>query len=258
MSETYETLRDSATGEAKTAWDAVDRERTKLREYYRQLEEDPKFADDYKSEQAWARYQSAREKIEAYAPKAREALEKQARIAERFSIPMPSGESVITHDTDKIIAGQNEASRIVRRIDRMDTSGKGPFKPDRRQILQTEYKRGLELGGTQGAIICRGVLSAADELGIDADSVVDAFRNERHHKNLEDAQHAARLIQLISKQTPAPPFPRPGARPRGGDMHTGSVPKFLAGGAKDKKPLTAGGPQYSAGKSRQGRRRAWK
>src|SRR5918997_1671614 len=75
MSETYETLRDSATGEAKTAWDAVDRERTKLREYYRQLEEDPKFADDYKSEQAWARYQSAREKIEAHAPKAREALE---------------------------------------------------------------------------------------------------------------------------------------------------------------------------------------
>ena len=212
MSETYEQLRDTATGDARTAWEIVDRERIKLRDVYQNLKEDSKYADSYKSEQAWAAYATAKERIEANALKAREALEKQARTAERFSVPFVAEESLITSDTSKLLASQNEAARIARKLDRLSANAKGPLAPDRTKTLKQEYERGLRTGGVAGAAICRGVLSACDELGVDLDSVVDDFRNSRHDKNLDDAQHNRRLTQLISKETPKPPFPRPGTK----------------------------------------------
>ncbi len=223
MSESYEQLRDGATGEGGDAWRATDKEESRLRELYRGLKEDPRYSEEHKSEQAWEAYERVKDKIAANKEKAREKLAKQARTGERFSIPMPGQEPLTTNDTNKLLASQNEAARIVRKIERVD-SGKGPFKPDQTEVLRNEYQRGLEVGGVQGGAICRGVLEAADELGVDKHSVVDPFRKERHHESLQSAEHAQRLTQLIGKQVPEPPFKRPGSG-RGGDMHT--RPNFL-------------------------------
>lgn len=215
MAETYEDVRESATGEAAETWKAIDRERSALRQLYRQLQDDPKYSDEYKAETAWKRYENARKKIEEGVPKAREAFERQARTAEQFSIPMPAGEAVTTTDTQKLLASQNEATRLVRRIDRMAGAAKGPFRPDKAKILKAEYQRGLEVGGVQGGAICRGVLMACEELGIDVDPIVDGHRRESHSKALETAQRAWMYRNAVVREVPKPPFQRP---------HDGRVP----------------------------------
>jgi hypothetical protein len=209
MTETYEQLRDSATGEAGAAWKAADRGEANLRTLYRDLKEDPRYTNEHKAEQAWQRYEAAKEKIIADKEKAREGLQKQVRSGERFSIPMPEGEHLITTDTAELLASQNEASRLVRKLDRLADAGAGPFKRNPNEVLKQEYERGLQIGGVQGGAICRGVLEAADELGLDKDEVVDGFRRQSHRNALEDAQRAALLSQHIGKQVPEPPFPNP-------------------------------------------------
>jgi hypothetical protein len=208
MTETYEQLRDSATGEAGAAWKAADREEANLRTIYRTLKEDPRYTPEHKAEQAWAAYEATKEKIAEGKAKARESLEKQARSGERFSIPMPEGEHLVPSDTSKLLASQNEASRIVRKLDRLEGSA-GPFKRKPAEVLKEEYERGLQIGGVQGGAICRGVLEAADELGVDKDQVVDDFRRPSHRNALEDAQRASMLTQHIGSSIPEPPFPNP-------------------------------------------------
>jgi hypothetical protein len=248
MTETYEQLRDSATGEGADAWRAADREESNLRSLYRELKEDPRYTDDHKAEKAWRRYEASKEKIETGKVEARELLAKQARSAQRFSVPMPDGESLITGDTQKVLASQNEASRIIRKLDRLQASSKGPFKPDRMELLRAEYQHGLETGGVAGAAICRGVLDAADELGVDTNAVVNGFRKQRHHESLERAQHAARLTQLIGGKVPEPPFSRPGAARGRGSEPRQSGTLLLPG----RETLTSG----SASRSR--RRPPWR
>jgi len=142
MTENYEQLRDSATGEAGAAWKAADREEHNLRIPYQELNEDPRYTNEYKAEQAWERYEATKEKIAAGKEKARELLKKQARSAERLSFPFPAGEAPITTDTDKLIASQNEHTRIVRKLDRLAASAKAPLAPDRLEVLRGEYGRG--------------------------------------------------------------------------------------------------------------------
>ena len=209
MTETYEQLRDSATGEAGVAWKAADHEESNLRALYRELREDPRYTNAHKAEQAWEKYEAAKERIASGKTKAREVLETQAHTAERQSVPFPSGEGPITSSNEKLLISQNEASRIVRKLDRMDTGAKGPLKPSKVDALREEYGRGLEVSGVQGGSICRGVLSACDEFGIDVNSVVDSFRTPRHREALERAQRATQLTQYISKRVPEPPFKKP-------------------------------------------------
>jgi hypothetical protein len=193
MTETYEQLRDAASGDAGQAWRSADREESNLRALYRSLKEDPRYTEEHKAQKAWESYETAKEKIVAGSrEKARESLKKQAQTAERLSIPLPDGEELITTDTSKLLAAQNEAARIIRKLERAGQSG-GPFRPNRVEALKEKYARGLEVGEMEGGVICRGVLMAADELGADASAVVDEFRKQRHRKSLESAHHAQRL-----------------------------------------------------------------
>ena len=237
---TYEELRDSTTGEGGDAWREADRLTGNLYGLYRELKEDPRYSPEHKAERAWERYEATRGKIEAGKARAKEALEKQARSAERFSIPVPAEESITTTDTAKLLASQNEASRVVRKIDRMESNGKaGPFKPDRLEVFKTEYGRGLETGGVQGGVICRGLLDAADELGIDRHSVVDGFRKDRHRESLERAQHVERLAGLIGGKVPGPRFARPGERKRESGQYGRGSGALLVPGREMPAPGTA-------------------
>jgi hypothetical protein len=215
----YEQLRSSADGEAGEAWDAVDRQVRDLRRYYEKLREDERLTSDYKSEEAWKRFEAAKPKIEQGKEKTKDLLEKQIRSRHQSSIPMPKGHGGPARDTNALLVAQNEASRIVRKIDRMGDakSRKSPFKPDKTEMLRTEYERGLEIGGVEGASICRGALAAGNELGVDVDSIVDSFRTERHRESLQRSQQAARQLDLIGSDIPQPPFPAPGQRGRGSD-----------------------------------------
>ena len=225
MTESYEELRDSATGGGGEAWRQADREETNLRRLYAALKEDSRWSEEHKSEKAWEAYEVAREKIAGGREKAREHLETQARGGVRASLPFPGGEGPVTSDTQKYLATQNEASRIVRKIDRISGSAKGgPLKASPLDVLRQEYGRGLEAGGTQGGIICRGVLAAADELGIDAGSVVDGFRKDRHREALERAQVSERLAGTVGGSVPEPPFKKPG---RLASSAPGPAPLFI-------------------------------
>jgi hypothetical protein len=230
MTESYEELRDSATGGGEEAWRQADREEGNLRRLYATLKEDPRWFEEYKAQKAWEASEAAKDKITDGRERAREMLEAQARSGERFGIPGPGGEALVTNDPQKLKASQNEAARIARKIDRIDNSGKGgPLKPDRLAVLRGEYDRGLEVGGPQGGIVCRGVLAAADELGIDAGSVVDGFRKDRHRESLERGELAGRLARTVGGSVPEPPFARPG-RPvqQGGSPRPLFVPRSRA------------------------------
>ena len=256
---TYEQLRDGISGEAGQAWRQADREESNLRALYRSLKADPRYTLEHKAQKAWESYETAKEKIAAGREKARQSLRKQAQTGERLSIPLPDGEGLITADTSKLLASQNEAARIIRKIDRAEQSG-GPFRPKKIEALKEEYRRGLEIGGMQGGVICRGVLSAAEELGVDADAVVDGFRKQRHHDSLERARRAESAAELIGTRINVePPFARPGTErpmrlprgrathllvPRLGQQQVVEGPEHAGqGAAKKPKPRPKGSPE---------------
>jgi hypothetical protein len=62
----------------------------------------------------WAAYDKQSVHIQAAAIKARELLEKEAKGHEMMSVPRPKGENIFGLSTEKLIAAQNEAARIVR------------------------------------------------------------------------------------------------------------------------------------------------
>jgi hypothetical protein len=204
----YESLRDSARGQAAPLWKTADKEEATLGAYYEQLRDDPRFTEEHKSELAWSHYNQAKEKIVEGREKASEMLATDAATYRRQSLPMPGGEGPITQDPQKILITQNESQRINRKIARLQESP-GPFRPDIASTLRQEYERGLEVGGTMGGALCRAVLAVADEQGIEPDSVVDSFRKDRHRELVERAQHAEHLRQYLGKRIKEPPFGKP-------------------------------------------------
>jgi hypothetical protein len=81
--ETYEGLRDGASGEAGELWKVADRQEERLRYFYRSLQEDPRYTTEHKHELAQQRYEAEKGKIAADRSKARELLKKQAAGAQR-------------------------------------------------------------------------------------------------------------------------------------------------------------------------------
>jgi hypothetical protein len=56
---TYECMQQEARGPGADEWRQVDKLRSALSELYRNLQEDERYAPEYKSERAWQEYQSA-------------------------------------------------------------------------------------------------------------------------------------------------------------------------------------------------------
>jgi hypothetical protein len=201
----YESLRDSARGQAASLWKTADKEEASLGAYYEQLRDDPRFTEEHKSELAWGRYNQAKEKIVEGREKASEQLAADAATYHRQSLPMPGGEGPITQDLQKILVTQNETQRISRKLARL-REAPGRFRPDITSTLRQEYGRGLEVGGVMGGALCRAVLAVCDEQGVDPDSVVDGFRKDRHRELIERAQHAEYLQNCLGRRVKEPPF----------------------------------------------------
>ncbi len=226
MSE-YEQMRDQESGPAGQAWREADREEQRLRSLYESLREDNRYTEAHKGQQAWGAFLAAKEKIAAGRQQARESLQKQARSAERFSVPLPKGVSHQAKDASELLAAQNEAGRIVRKVERQQ---QGPISPSKDEALRKEYGRGLELGGVEGAAICRGTLSAAEDLGVPVDAVVDDYRKDQHRESQERAQAANQAAFTIGTKIKEPPFPRPN------DVPPQSLDSVLTNRARGYKP----------------------
>jgi hypothetical protein len=205
----YEDLRGSARGQAGELWKAADKEEASLGAYYEQLKEDPRFTEEHKAELAWGRYNQAKEKIVEGREKAGEQLANDAAVYHRQSIPFPASEGPVTQDSQKILITQNETARISRKLSRMQEQTTGPFRPDLTSALREEYERGLEVGGVMGGSLCRGVLAVCDEYGVEANAVVDSFRQDRHRELIERAQYAEHLQDYLGKRVSEPPYPKP-------------------------------------------------
>jgi hypothetical protein len=206
---TYEGIQQEAKGPGVEEWKSADKARASLPEFYRELQDDPRITDLVRSEKAWERYEATKAQVEAESTRARELSERSARTAERQSIPMPDGESLITTDKDKLLLTQGEHSRINRLIDRKSSRATQatPFSPSK--LLKEEFARGREIGGMQGGAICRAVTEIARDAGQDIHSIVDEYRKPYQRQALEDAQEARMRQQLIGKTVSKPPFPRP-------------------------------------------------
>jgi hypothetical protein len=206
-------LRDSLENtEARAAWLEHDRRLQALRQTYNTLKDDPRYTDEHKSEQMWAAYERESAHIQAAADKARKLLEQEAQGHEMMSVPRPKGERVTNLSAERLIAAQNEAARIARKVGRLESIG-GPqsLKPPTSQVLKDEYARGIEVGGVEGVAICKGALMAADELGISEEEFLDALRTPEQHELLDKAWRARLRAQHIGGGIPEPPLAKPGA-----------------------------------------------
>ena len=206
----YADIQQKASGAGVTEWRELDRLRGGLTTLYRTLQEDTRYAEEYKSKTSWERYEKTRARVETLAPKAREKMLGSALSAERQSIPVPEGEHLLTTDTDKLLLTAHERSRIEALVSRAQKAAeKGPFKAEPLRLLKTEYARGLSEGGPGGGATVRAVVGLARDLGLDLDPIVDPHRKNYHRRALEDAQNARMRADLVGKRVPQPPFPNP-------------------------------------------------
>jgi hypothetical protein len=153
----YERVQQEAKGPGVDEWRQVDKARSDLTSLYRSLSEDDRYAQEYKAETAWAKYDETRARVEQLALEARQKMLKSADGYERQSVPTPEHEGLYTSDTNKLLLTAHERSRLEGLINRAEKSNKGPFKADPMDILKAAYEQGLDQGGP--GVVLRCVLS---------------------------------------------------------------------------------------------------
>jgi hypothetical protein len=220
----YESVQREAKGPGVEEWRRTDKLRADLSATYQSLKEDERYAPEYKSETAWAKYDETKAQVEQLAPEARQKMIRSAEGLERMSIPTPEGEGLITKDTDKLLLTAHERSRIEGLLSRAkEVGGPSGFAQKPHAILSREYERGLNEGGPGGGATVRAVYGLARDWGLDINTVVDEHRKAHHHGALEDAQATRMRAELIGRSVPEPPFGRVrGGAPRRANVGTRS------------------------------------
>jgi hypothetical protein len=219
LTQSYESIQQEARGPGADEWRQVDKARSELSELYHSLQEDERYAPEYKSETAWKRYEETKAKIEQLAPEATRKMLKSAEGLERQSIPTPEGEGLITKDTDKLLLTAHERSRLEGLINRAEKAAdKRPFKANPIDVLKAAYEQGLDEGGPDGGATVRAVVQLARDYGLDVGQIVDKHRKPHHHGALEDAQRRRIQADMVGRYVPEPPFKRGGVSPK--DMGT--------------------------------------
>ena len=206
MAETYESIRDHEEiipPGVRETWIKADQSERMLRWEHERLTQDQDLTDEARARRAGELYEKHRPLIERRKKEAKDALVKAAKSAEKSSIPRPDGEALSSTDPTKLLLDQNEASRILRTIERRKSQS-GPFRPSTDDLLRQVYSRGIEFGGTEGGAVCRGVLRASRELGIGG-NWLDSVRNDNQRKSLDNARRLEHYSGLISTSAPEPP-----------------------------------------------------
>jgi hypothetical protein len=215
ITQNYESIKQEAKGPGTDEWRQVDKARSELSELYRNLQEDERYAPEYKSERAWQEYEKTKAKIEQLAPEARQKMLKSAESLERVSIPMPEGEGLRTKDTNKLLLVASERSRLEALLNRAEkASEKGPFKANPTDILKTAYEQALDEGGPGGGATVRAVVGLARDYDLDVDEIVDKHRKPHHHEALENAQRHRIQADMVGRYLPTPPFSKRSGSPK--------------------------------------------
>src|SRR5215218_10895284 len=84
LRQSYEDIQETATGAGVDEWREVDKLRANLSATYQSLKEDERYAEEYKSECAWAEYEKTKAHVEELAPAAREKMLRSAESLERL------------------------------------------------------------------------------------------------------------------------------------------------------------------------------
>ena len=261
----YEEIRDSIPNSGvREMWRAGDADAARARTEMQRVHEDESLSEEGKK-------QAAQRIIDRYAGKAQQhyadAREKAARSVDNaydFSVPMPDGGALATSrakDSSELLAIQGEAARIVQKVTGKSLQamtkevsqnprdeGIREAAGKRAQALREEYDRAMQLGGLEGKVLAHATLRAAEAMGVDYDSVVDEFRNDRQRRYVEEALQ----LQAFSGSIPSG---RNLAQNPYDDNRRGAKKRVGTYGSANKALTTGGRPQLFQKKSR---RRPWK
>jgi hypothetical protein len=229
---TYESVQQQARGPGVEEWKRADKLRDDLSATYQSLRDDERYAPEYKSETAWAKYEETKAQVKKLAPEARSKMLKSADSLERLSIPTPEGEGIYTKDVSKLMLTASERGRIEGLVNRSEKAAGGSgFKARPQDLLKGEYARGLEEGGPGGGATVRAVYELARDWGLDINAIVDSHRKPYHHEALENAHLSRMRAEMIGRSVPEPPFKKGGGAPRAG-TYSGAPKAFVpkAGG----------------------------
>jgi hypothetical protein len=261
----YEELRDKVPNSAvREIWRAGDADAARARGEMQRVHDDETLTEEGKK-------QAAQRIIDRYARQAQrhyaDAREKAARSVNNaydFSVPMPDGGTLATSrakDSSEIVAIQGEAERIVQKVTGKSlqaTTKEASKNPNDRGIreaagrraeaLKEEYAKAMALGGLEGKVLAHATLRAAESIGVDYDSVVDEFRNDRQRRYVEEALQLQAFSGSIPSGRNLAQNPYDGNR-RGGKKRVGTY------GSANKALVQGGRPQLF---QKQRRKRPWK
>jgi hypothetical protein len=262
----YEEVRDKVPNSAvRELWCAGDADAARARTEMQKVHEDKTLSEE-------GRKQAAQRVIDRYAGQAQrhyaEAREKGTRSVENaraFSVPMPGGGTLATSrakDSGELVAVQGEAERIVQKVAgegllaMTKEASKNPRDRGMREsashraaALREEYARAMSIGGLEGKVLAHATLRAAEAMGIDRDSVVDGFRNDRQRRYVQEADQLEAMCGSIPSGRNLARNPYDGNQRLGGKRSLGTY------GSTNKSLVQGGRPQLF---QKQRRKRLWK
>ena len=261
----YEELRDRIPDSAvREMWRAGDADAARARTEMQKVHEDETLSEEGKK-------LAAQRIIDRYAGKAQQhyadAREKAARSVDNaydFSVPMPDGGALTTSrakDSSELLAIQGETARMVQKVTGKSLQamtkevsqnprdeGIREAAGKRAQALREEYDRAMQLGGLEAKVLAHATLRAAEAMGVEYDSVVDEFRNDRQRRYVQEALQLQSMYGSIPSGRDLAQNPYDDNR-RGGKKRVGTY------GSANKALVQGGRPQLFQKKNR---RRPWK
>ncbi len=209
MTESYEAMKQDPIlpEDVRRQWVEADGAERMYRYNVDKIESDPDLTDDAKHRKLLDLYADQAPRIEDKKRAARQALLKAAEAAEKNSWPRVKGATLDPGDASDLIAAQNVENAVVadyRELKKKADANKLPFAPDTADYLRARYKAGLETGGVAGTALVRGVIGAANRLGVSVEEVVGPLRSQREVEALERAQRLMSMSDVISTKVSLP------------------------------------------------------
>ena len=223
----YEQLRDGLEGEAGISWRDGDRWNSYLHEKYAALKADESLSEQGKFERAQDYLDRTAPRIQKAYEEARKQLDEEVKRKRGASVPMPDNKTLFANsvkDSTELVAIQSEAASIQAKVERLQSRAPAGMRARGHATdgLREAFAQGMEVGGAEGTVKCRGALRAAEALGVPVDDVVSSYREQRHFEAADEAFRLENLRLTVpsGKSVPANPF-APERGNRGGDFHTG-------------------------------------